>query len=264
MNLNSRLAGVLVATTLSAAAFAQTYNYQWNEGDGGANNAGGVIKQLNTSYDTGAKSLSWSMTFGEVPSSSALKTDGFWMVVSNGPNPKNQSGQLAIFYMDASNPAPVLTVYAYNGVNGDNSYKDGSIASGTQAPDRIASSKVDNGFIESLSVVTNPDGTRTLGFKVKTEDSTQNINGHSPLHPGPDPWEGAQFGEKIGIWVHPTAGTVTDYYNSGSAAGFLKNFAYQKSGWLDLENKTTTVVPEPATLAVLGLGAAAALRRRRK
>lgn len=254
------LAVSLSAVALSASALAgNTYVWNWNEGDAGnPNNGGGTFKKVSASYNVNTQTLGWYMTFGAVPGSPSLQTDGFWMALSSGPNPKGHAGQLAIFYMDAKSNTPVLNVFAYNGVNGDNSYKDGSAASGTQAPDKIASSLVDNSFVQDLSVVVNADGTRTLGFTVKVDQ----INGHNPLYPGPNgpsEWEGAMFGEKIGVWAHSVAGLARSYSN-----GYLTNFTYQKTGWLDLENQNTTVVPEPATLAVLGAGALALVRKRRK
>lgn len=259
--MNSRLTVAAGLVLVASLAGAQTRTWAWNEGDDSYNNDGGKIKRISSYFNATTNDLAWHMTFGEVPSSNALKTDGFWLVLSDGPNPKGFAGQLAIFYLDVKNAAnPVLTVYGYNGLNSDSSYKDGSQNAGIQAPDKIASSIANNSFVQELTVVNNGDGTRTLGFTVNTNDSNQNIKNHVPLYPETSPWEGAQYGSKIGVWVHQVAGLNTSYGQDG----FLTNFSYQKAGWLDLQNKTTTPVPEPFTMGILGLGAYAVTRLRRK
>lgn len=239
------------------SAFAAQYQWDWDH-TGGPNNGGGVINDAQAVFNTVSKKFAFSANFGNVPNSSA-KTQGFWMAVSPGPNPKGHAGELAIFYMDAStidginNKNATLSVYAYNGVDGSTSFSDGTGSGGT--PDRIATSKTSQSWINSLTMMQNQNGTRTFSFDI---DATA-INSHIPTHPGPGgpaEWTGCAFGQNIGVWFHPVAGLTTDYRTDG----FLKKFDYSKQGWLDGSNFKTT--PEPASMIALALGAVAMLRKR--
>lgn len=246
------LAGVV---TMVAAAQAQVKVWEWP--GGGGNNAAGEIRKITATFNTITNQMTWHANFGPVPGSSSLKTDGFHLVVSPGANPKGHAGELAILYFDGSSAgSPKLTAYNYNGVNGNNSYLDGSQASGTQAPDKIKSSVASMDWINSMTVRDEADGSRTLGFDI---DATA-INGHSPMYPGNTPWTGLEFGDKIGVWFHSYAGTVTSY----GPDGYLSTLNMKKEGWLDLENQQTSTVPEPTTMAATGLFLAGLIAKKRR
>lgn len=202
----------------------------------GINNAVGKIQNLSSSFDTQSNVLSWSAKFG---SSGSNKVDSFWLVLSPGPNPKGNHHELAIFYFDASQSLPTLTAYAYNGQNAETSY--------ITPNDRINSSKVDSSWIKSLTVQDGSDGSRTLGFRV---DATA-INNHKS-----GGWTGAQYGNNMGIWFHPMTQTTSSYKD-----GYLTDYKHGLGGYVDAADVQT--VPEPATMAVIGLGLAFCARRKK-
>lgn len=245
------------ATAVLAASSALATNWVWDWNGGNAyNNAGGTINSIHAEYNDVTNRMVWKTNFGNNPD--GKKTDGYWLVVSPGPNPKGNDGELAAIYFDRSGGGsgnnPAATVYAYNGVNGDNSWKDGSKASGTQTPDKILSSKLTQNWINALTAVDEANGTRTFTLDI---DATA-IRNHIPLYGGPDPWTGSSFGQKLGLWFHPVVGISSAYSN-----GYLSDWRYKDQGWFDGQNFTT--VPEPGTILALGAGIAAlATRRRRK
>lgn len=250
--ISPKLIAALAGVGLFGASYAQISAFSLSPSAAQQNSTAGTVKSIDTTYNAATQSLTWSSTF---TSNNGVLPEAFWLVVNNGPEPKGEAGQYAIFYFDGtSSSSPKLTVYGYNGVNGDSSYYDGSKNTGTQTPDRIASSLTSN-FATNLKVV-NSGNTRTLSF---TAD-VKGINAYKPVNKGTEAWEGAQFGSKVGIWFHPLANVDTTY----NTAGFLKDLSYSKSGWVDLTDQKTKPVPEPASLAALGVGAAALLRRRKK
>ncbi len=223
--------------------------FTW-EGVIGHNQAAGKIEHVEASYDDLNERLRWMAEF--TPKNGVL-ANGFTLVLSDGPNPKGLTGQLAAFYFDASDEdEPVLTAYVYHGKNNSNSYFDGNGDGAGFDPDLILSSN-DMSWVHELVVETN-NGVLTLGFDV---DASQ-LNSHSPLFPNVDGYEGVGFGEKLGVWFHPFAGLETDYEDD-----YLEEWEYSKKGWFDTSNLTTTVIPEPASMSLLGLAALGLVGRRR-
>lgn len=263
MNLKLTMLAVAAISIVSGAS-ATTYRWTWTSaghtngaqpggGDLHYSNFGGNINTIFTEFDTVTNRLKYEVEFNE------SSTNAYWLAMSPGPNPKGYAGELAIFYMDATTSTPVLTAYGYNGVNGDNSYKDGSQLANTQAPDLILSSKTSNSWINSLTS-TVAGGKRTLKFDI---DATE-INNHVPLYPGPGgvaEWTGAEYGNKMGIWFHQVKNASFTYHSTGNLKGGVKTFHYDKQGYLDGSNLQT--VPEPATMTALALGLAAIARKRR-
>lgn len=252
----------IVLSLCAAAAFgmatqaeATTYRWTWDGVTGPVSHDGGRIKAASSSYDNGTQDFGFSVTLGKRAADNQ-NSQGYWLAVSNGPNPKGSAGELAIFYFDASRSTPVLTAYGYNGQNGFTSFMDGSPAAGTQTPDRIATSKLNSSWIQNLAVNTNSDGSRTMSFNIHGAV----INNYNPVNQGPNAWKGVAYGESLGLWMHPVTQLTTSY----NQAGFLKSFNFCNSGWLDLNDQHTESVPEPASMAALALGCVGLIRKRFK
>ena len=156
--------------------------------------------------------------------------DGFWLVISDGPNPKNNPLEYSIFYGDYSSGN--LAAYAYNGVNNAGSWM--------ALP-----------FLGDYSSSTYNNGSDVFGFSL---DATA-INSAAL---GPD-WDGIQFGSNIGIWFHPSYNLTSSFNPDGS----IQSFSPRYNAWYDTnydgdcgtnDRGCITKVPEPTTFALMGLG----------
>ena len=249
---STRLALVSVTALSASLSFATTWVFDYNPTNAEQNDGAGRINNIKTTFNDQNQRLTFSVNVGPTPTGSA---DGFWLAMNDGPNPKGHAGELALVYFDVfSSGGPSLTTYAYNGFNGDTSFKDGSPASGTQAPDKIASSRTDSSWINSINVVNNGNGSRTMSFDIDAAV----LNGHTPKYPGSSPWTGMQFDNKIGMWFH----TVDKLTSGYGADGFLNKWEYEKQGWVDFSDKQA--VPEPTTMGIVAILGAIAARRRKK
>lgn len=242
--------GIIAAQSASATS----YRWTWDGVTGPYNPAGGDVKSATATYDNVSQDFMFETRIGNAPGTHK-KPNGFWMAMSDGPNPKGVAGELAIFYFDATGSQPVLTAYGYNGANGNNSFRDGNgLVAGNQTPDKIATSKVNPAsWINNLRVSNNADGTRT--FKMDIKGSV--INSYTPRNGNPADWKGVKFENNFGIWFHPTLDSCFTYGHDG----YLTNYTFGRQGWLDLENQEA--VPEPASMTALALGLAAIARRKR-
>ena len=241
------IAGTLALGTIGIAEQAQasTLQYEWSELEeadrqyysnpwcasgecyggfgGGLNNKVGIHKSITTTFDDVTEELTWSSTFaktsdGELP-------DGFWLVLSDGPNPKNHDYEYAIFYLDGIENK--LTAYAYNGQNNSSSWNTNPFL-GSWDGDNV--SVVDNG------------NERTLSFSIDASE----MNSRNDLGDG---WKGATFGEEVGIWFHAVDNLNTDY----DANNHLTHFS-GSGGWFDTGALKTEKVPEPGTIGAIGVG----------
>jgi len=270
----SLTAAILTTTGLMGANVAQAnvYGFQWDrppvfDGSVGpvfTNTEAGVVMSVSTQFDSDNQTLTFLAAFEPEPGTGQLP-EGFFLVLNNGPMPVGMDGEFAILYFDAITSAtPTLTAYAYNGENGADSFFDGAAAPGNQAPDPIISSNNDPTFVTAASSVDNPGG-RVLSFTIDTTA----INAHSPLYGNPAGWKGIGFDENIGIWFHPYSHLNPAYGGDGflipdpSGASWLHWGQYpdlgeQFHGWFDATDQQADVnIPEPATLALFGLGAIA-------
>lgn len=246
--------GVLAAFALVATSQASVYSFNWNKSQGGSYDGVGTLNSISSTFNSVTNRLTWNFNIGSASNPNA--SNGFWLVLSPGPNPKGYSGELAIMYFDASKSVPTLTSFAYNGVNGPDSFLHAT-SSNSSTPDFIMSSIGKNKqSVLGLTNKTEANGSKTMGFDIDASI----INGHTPKYPGGAPWTGAAYGSKVGVWFHPVKATFG--YGSGGA---LCNLNVSKQGWFDGQNfPTTQAVPEPTTMALLAAGSIVASRRRKK
>ena len=104
----------------------------------------------------------------------------------------------------------------------------------------------------ALNVIDTGDA-RTFEFSLDATDINDNKSFGSE-------WQGISFADSIGIWFHGASNLTTSY----AADGSLERFRPGVTGWYDVGNKATTTVPEPVSVAALGLVGAVAMMQRRK
>ncbi len=254
-----------VAVLLAASGVASADVFTWNftpgqpGGNYGLDNGGGTFQSVTSTFDTISEEMTFSVRF------SNQVTQGFWLVVNNGPNPKNHPGEFAIFYLDAArlydaNPGNnnvYLTAYGYNGVNGPNSWQDGNPAVGGNQPGDLIKGINETAWINSINVADIGSG-REFTFSIDASD----IIAHSPLYPDAvDPWYGTGFDDKLGVWFHPVRSLNLAY---GGDRGGITSASFGQQGWLDGSNfDTGRNIPAPGAAALMGLGGLLLARRRR-
>jgi PEP-CTERM motif len=279
----SKLLGALALSSLASLSMATVYTYSNSNpaaisgGEAGRN----TMTYFSTSYDSYNQSLSFSNTWAT--SASNDRPDGFWVVLSDGPNPKGINNQLPIFYVDfnqglACNPSPCqpgqgstpqnrITAYTYDGVNGPFSYNTNP--SPLQSwENAITMSSTTNSFSTNFSINMAALNTQFGG----------NVAGNGL---------GADFSNQVGVWFHwfdecaPQQITYAANTSATKTAAPYKisNFSYQSGtqGWLDGQNFATTSkcspgdkscgggkVPEPMTPLLIGIGIMGMFAARRK
>jgi len=223
------LAGVAAFAAVSSVQ-ADTI-YQWSQGAGNFGSNGASAEQrsfnsLSTSYNATQQTLSFANDFGDAPA------DGFWLVISDGPNAKGNPDKYAILFGDLD--AGTIKSYVYDGANSASSF------GGTPT------------VPSTFGLTKSADG-QSFSFTIDVSDlNDPSQNG------GLAGWKGAQFGSLLGLWYHPAWGSIDlDAHNP--------IFSPHTQAWRDFAHYETTVVPVPAAIWLFGSGlvALAGLRRRR-
>lgn len=228
------LSVVCAIAPAQAAVFTFEDNHPVSRDGLVVNSKAGQYSSIKTSFDDQTNILNWSSTFTRNQTNQAL-SNGAWLVLSDGENPKNNVDEYAIMYLDAT--ASTVSIYNYNGKNSANSYRYSDYLGST-----------------ALNVIENGPDEVTFEFSLDATDINNSTSYGSE-------WKGIAFSEEIGLWFHDAAGLHTAY----DANGKLLSFVSAKSGWYDTTKALpTTKVPEPGSLAALGLVAAAGVTQLRK
>lgn len=228
-----------VILAVGAAQTAEATIYAYSDPTPTGENQAGTFESIAAQYDDQLQLFSWTASFSEGQNGNILNgnlPDGFWLVVSDGPNPKNDEDEYAILYGDGATNK--VTSYVYDGNNNANSYQTKPFI---------------KAFENGLSV-TLANGIKTFSFSLNVSDINNFLN-------TPD-WDGAQFDDMIGIWFHPfvTSGNGPEYDDNWQ----LTSLPIETQGWYDRKDQDTSVVPEPATVVLFSTGLVGAAIRRRK
>jgi len=140
--------------------------------------------------------------------------DGFWLVVTDGDNPKGDGSSHAILYGDLVENR--ITAYTYTGENNSSSYESGEL-------------------LGTYENVFSSGGTHpTLGY-----DMTMfSLDVSSINSAGPSSFKGVGLGEKAGIWFHQSADSEFSY----DADGAILDYAFDGQMWLDRGNDDITFI----------------------
>ncbi len=246
--------GLMAATQASASV------YQYNPTtitQGGNIGTVGTITDFNASFNDATDQFSWSSTIEDGAA------DGFWMVMSSGPNPKGHANEYTILYGDTVNSR--LTAYVYKGLNSSNSWNNGQFI-GSYG---LSSSTSGNATTFSFNI----DASSINQAAPPIIDAAGNQTGTGFTLAGPtDIWQGLTIGpDTAGVWYHPVVLDTSPGNLQYAANGSLWDFAYTASSWNDVANQPVTPggpsgVPEPNTLVLL-LGAGligAGMKRKRQ
>ncbi|MFK7913354.1 MAG: PEP-CTERM sorting domain-containing protein [Pseudomonadales bacterium] len=222
------------ALALSSHAMAGP-TYQFTDNNANTGGAGDYLDSLSTTWDAGRELLKWQTTFAN------SEVDSFWLVINDRANPKqSNANELVIMYGDLE--AGIVTSYVYNGLNSANSYGNPGIYLQTDAL-----------TVNGNSIEFTIDATDINAANITDPDPNDNVESiYQGIIAGPD---------SIGIWFHAAINS-TFTYNGDE----ITNYGFGAQAWYDRANLPMESVPEPGTLASLGLGllSVIAIRGRRK
>lgn len=215
------LAGYIFAASANATIYTYNSNSAGIFSNSKVNPNGYGYDSISASYNDANNQFSWEVNYSSVGSAA-----GFWLVISDGENPKSNVNEYSMYYGNYSTGN--LAAYVYNGHNGPGAWTN-------------------NPFIGDYSSSTYSNGSDIFGFNLDATD--MNGMGFSP------DWDGTQFADNIGIWFHPIWNLDAEFNQDGSINKFSPSSAYWYDTHMDGDCGTndrgcvTTEVPEPTTMA---------------
>ncbi len=133
--------------------------------------------------------------------------DGFWLVVSDGENPKNNANEYAVLYGDRNTNR--ITAYTYDGENNANSFQNGQLL-GT--------------FENAFTDAGDRNGLPLTMFSIDVAEINAAFD-------APE-WDGVQTAEQGGIWFHKSENSNFSY----GADGSILDYAFSDASFLDEAN----------------------------
>jgi len=232
---------VVSATPTSSGVAGTCTEYTWDYTPTGTVGQKNMVKEMKLTYsvqDPDNDKFSAKIVFNKQSDVKDGKGQAsmWWLVVSDGPNPKGSFSEYMIIYGCAFSDK--VSVYAYDGDNDSKSWKNYK----TKAPIFLGSSAM------TVTGANDADTVTTYEFEI---DHTTLFNiGKVKLdaRTGLDStmWDGASFGEngKIGVWFH-TAGNLASELpasNSGTNGcrfvdGQVEKFKSSGQLWVDFANR---------------------------
>ena len=229
---------VLCAASLAATAdFVSAETYEFNVEGYTRSSSISAIDDFTVSYTPSNETLTLDVTYAN------NRPEGFWMVVSDGENSKNNTDGYAIYYFDATAAEPIVTAYVYDGINETRSFETEALLDSSLNPN------------SNLSGSISQSATGGDVFSLTVDASAINAADF-----GPD-WDGSQFTERVGVRFHTVTFSEAPTY---SRAGGLSSFEIDKNNFLDTANSRTGQLPEPSSSMLLGLFGLLLLIRRRR
>ena len=226
------------ATMIVTSSFASAQTYSYERENYTTSSSISVIDEFSVTYNQSSETLQLDVSYAND------RPDGFWVVLSDGENPRANADEYAIFYFDATTDTPVVSAHVYDGTNTPSSFSTRPL--------------LDSNFNNPASNLSGSVSQSANGGDAFS--LTVNASAINAANLGPD-WDGAQFGENIGVWFHTFTIDGSTAYNLN---GGLSSLPIQQRNFLDVANGNTDLVPEPSSSLLLGLSGMLVLLRRKR
>ncbi|MEM8642966.1 MAG: PEP-CTERM sorting domain-containing protein [Cyanobacteria bacterium P01_G01_bin.54] len=170
-----------------------------------------IHQTIKTTYDDVSQQLTWRSKF-----TGTQAINGGWLVISDGPNPKDHTKEYAIFYLDGLNQR--LSAYAYNGQNNSLSWQTNEFL---------------QSWSDALTIGQDAQGNTEFSFSINAAA----INARQDIDPE---WRGVNFANNVGIWFHSSELAAIAYTDSRISS---MTWGVGPEGWYDTESLLTTQQP---------------------